>query len=125
MQNLKLTKPSTAKIRQHVWAAAAAAISIYFSIVFAAGIIVGYFGTKLFNRKICGRSIMLSVGARKLHVHHWIMGGLALGGIAVFSSFHDCPRLILGGIGGIIVEDFKDIYQPVLNWLKRKTLKKD
>ena len=121
MQNSKLTKPATAKIRQHVWAATATAVSLYFSFVFAAGIIVGYWGTKLFAWKTGQPKVFFIFKGRKLHFHHWIMGGLALGAIAAFSSFQDCPRLILGGIGGIIVEDFKDIYQPILGWIKNKT----
>ena len=113
------------KIKQHIWAAIATAISLYFSIVFAAGVIVGYLGANLFHWKTGHFKVFFTVKGRRLHFHHWIMGALAFGGIAVFSSFQDCPRLILGGIGGIIVDDFRDIYQPVLGWLKGKNLKKE
>ncbi len=119
MKNEKLEKA-----KQHVWAATATAISIYFSIVFAAGIIIGYLGTRLFGWKTGHKKVFFTFRGRQLHFHHWIMGGLALGGIAVFSSFQDCPRLILGSIGGIIVEDFKDMYQPILGWLKRQSFEK-
>ena len=120
MKNKKLEKA-----RQHIWAAVATAVSLYFSFVFAAGIIIGYLATKLFHWKTNHFKILFTFKGRTLHFHHWIMGGLALGAIAAFSSFQDCPRLILGGIGGIIVEDFKDIYQPILGWLKRGSKKND
>jgi len=113
------------KIKQHIWAATATAISIYFSFVLAVGIISGYLGTKLFRRKICGKSIIVPLGKLKLHFHHWIMGGLVLAGIWLFGSFHGCPKFVLGGIGGIIVEDFKDMYQPLLTLLKRGSKKND
>lgn len=67
------------------------------------------------------KSVILYFGNWRLHLHHWIMGTMALVAIPIVGSYHECPKIILGLIGGVIAEDFDDFYNPVRAWIKQKT----
>jgi hypothetical protein len=110
--------------KKHIWTGVAALGSAYFSIVAAFGIILGYIVTRLFVRKYLDtgriKSVIFSLGYWRIHLHHWIMGALALVAIPIIGSFHECPKILLGLIGGVIADDFEDAYKPVLGLFKKK-----
>ena len=111
--------------RKHIWPGVATLGSAYFSIVAAAGVLVGYVATRAFLKKYYDtgkvESIKFKLLGKKIHYHHWAMGATALVLIPVIGSFSGCPKVLIGLIGGVIADDFEDIYQPVRAWIKTKT----
>ena len=110
------------KIHKHVWPGLAAGVSLCFSAVtLATGIVVGYLATRLFMKKYVDTgkvgSVFVPLGSWRLHLHHWIMGVLVLVAIPIIGSYHECPKILLGVVGGVIAEDFEDAYSPVVAWL--------
>ena len=85
--------------------------SYYISILFAAGIIFGYLGTTIFHKKFIetGRIglIIFNLGNWKIHLHHWILGGLIVFSIYLANLISVLPLIYLGGLGGLI---FHDLY---------------
>ncbi|MCX6790860.1 MAG: hypothetical protein NTV62_01545 [Candidatus Gribaldobacteria bacterium] len=110
--------------KKHIWTGVVALGSAYFAIWAAVGIIVGYISTRWFAKKYLEtgkvKSVIFSLGYWKIHLHHWIMGTMALVAIPIIGSYHECPKILLGLIGGVIAEDFEDAYKPVLGWFKKK-----
>jgi len=92
--------------------------SFYLSIAFTIGAVIGYLGTVFFFRrkiKKTGRVkwIELPLGKRKIHLHHWILGGLGMFSIFFFSSF---SVFWIGLFGGLAFHDLytdKKWYQVV------------
>jgi hypothetical protein len=110
--------------KKDVWPGAAAIASAYFSIIAAVGIILGYVATRWFMRKYydTGRlkSIVFYFGNWRIHLHHWVVGTLVLVAIPIIGSYHECPKILLGLVGGVIAEDFEDAYRPVVGWIRGK-----
>lgn len=96
-------------------------ISGYISLLFALGIIIGYLGTYLFDKKITKkerlRPVNIKLGRWKIHFHHWLMGGVGLFLLLVFGVLHLLPRIFLGIAAGLMFHDFysdKDWYKVIL-----------
>ena len=90
---------------------AALIISFYFSVLFALGLIIGYFGTKHFHKKVVEKGklkpIFFNFGKWEFHFHHWVMGVLVLFLIWTGGWLSFFPKFFLGGTLGII---FHDLY---------------
>ena len=90
-------------------------ISLYLSVAFGIGIIAGYLGTVLFHRKFIKtgkiRLLILNCGNWKIHLHHWILGGL---GVFITYFFSSLSIFWLGFFGGLV---FHDIYSDK-SWYK-------
>ncbi len=96
-------------------------ISSFYSVLFTLGLIFGYcaviyFFKKMWNKKIA-KPIFLNFGKWQIHLHHWLLGLLALCVIGDVRLFHILPKFFLGFIGGIICHDLyfdKEWYKVVL-----------
>jgi len=87
------------------------ATSLYYSLAFTMGIVVGYFLCKIFcilfvhNGKI--DSIFLDYGKWKVHLHHWIIGIIILAIVWVIDYFY-LPAFFAGAVCGMIMQDIYD-----------------
>jgi len=95
--------------------------SSFYSVLFAVGLIVGYWMTKYFFKKTWDKGrigpIFLNLGRWQIHLHHWLMGVLVLYLIGNMHLFPVFPKIFLGAIGGIIFHDLyfdKEWYRIVL-----------
>ena len=96
------------------------ATSVYYSLAFTGGIIIGYVLCKLFchffvhNGKI--ESIFLDYGKWRVHLHHWIIGAAVLLIFWAIDRFY-LPAFFAGAICGIIIQDiydYTDWYQVIV-----------
>jgi hypothetical protein len=116
------------KVKKLIFPGAGLMISSYYvSILFAVGIILGYFGTMLFHKKLVDtgkvKLIIFNLGKWKIHLHHWILGILIFFFIYLTNILSYLPIIFLGGLSGLIFHDlytdkvwYKVIYkEPVEN----------
>jgi len=107
-----------AKAKKFIFPGITLIISLYISVLFAIGIIFGYLATRIFLKRVIEKGILkpiiLSFGKWKLHLHHWIIGGLILFPILLGGWFQFLPKFFLGMIGGLV---FHDIYSD-REWYK-------
>ena len=86
-------------------------ISLYFSFLFALGLIIGYLGFDHFHKKALekgnSRAIFLNFGKWQIHFHHWLVGILVFLLIWIAGWLHIFPKFCLGAIWGLV---FHDIY---------------
>ena len=88
------------------------ASTFYYSFLMMIGLVLGYFGAKLyclaFNiDETSDRRIFVDCGKWKIHFHHWILGTLVLLLVWIIDYFY-LPRFFVGVIGGVIVHDIYD-----------------
>lgn len=86
-------------------------VSSYFSIFFAIGMMVGYFGTNIYCKKFVlnGRIEPVIFNLTKnweFHLHHWILGLLIALFVYLAGLFSSLPVFITGALGGLIIHDF-------------------
>ena len=103
------SKNMAKKIKKFAFPGIVLIASFYLSIVFTIGAVIGYLGTAFFfRRKIKKTGIVkgidLPFGKRRIHLHHWILGGLGMFFIFFFSSL---SFFWLGLFGGLA---FHDLY---------------
>jgi hypothetical protein len=107
-----------AKAKKFIFPGITLIISLYISALFAVGIISGYICTILFHKKLTQKGrlkpIVLRFGKWKFHLHHWVMGGLALFSLWLGGGFPLLPEFCLGMLGGLV---FHDIYSD-REWYK-------
>ncbi len=98
-------------------------ISSYFSILFAVGLVIGYFITKYFyngvveKERLKMKPIFLNFGKRQIHLHHWLMGVLVFLLIWFFGWLGSLPIFFVGALFGLILHDLyfdKEWYKVVL-----------
>ncbi len=98
-------------------------ISLYFSILFAVGLIIGYFITKYFYNGIVEKErlkmkpIFFNFGKRQIHLHHWLIGALVFLLIWIFGWLASLPIFFVGALFGLILHDLyfdKDWYKVIL-----------
>jgi len=109
------------KIKKIILPTTAAVVSSYFSVLFGLGLFMGYLGTKSFHDRfvLSGRinMIFLDFGKWQIHLHHWLMGALAIGFIALAGWLAVFPNICLGMLCGLSLHDFhydRDWYKVVL-----------
>ena len=88
------------------------ASTFYYSFLMMIGMVLGYFGTKLYCKAFnidenSDRRIFIDCGKWKIHFHHWIMGAMVLLLVWVVDYFY-LPRFFIGVIGGVIAHDIYD-----------------
>lgn len=111
-------KIMTKKIKKFILPGTTLIISLYLSVLFAIGVIIGYLGTNLFHKKFIrtGRIGLLTfnLGKWRIHLHHWLLASLLIfvGYIAHFIS--SLPIFFIGILGGLI---FHDLYSDK-TWYK-------
>ena len=97
------------KIKKIIFPGTTLALSSYVSIPFTAGVVVGYWGTNVFLKRFVktGRIniLIFDLGTWKFHLHHWIMGGLAISAIYFIGLFPSLPIFFIGTLGGLIFHD--------------------
>jgi len=83
-----------------------AIFSVWFSIVFALGIFVGYISTYFGHKKITNNgvknSVVISLGKWKIHFHHWLMGSVALLSVYISGLIEVIPKIFVGIVGGVV-----------------------
>ncbi len=85
--------------------------SLYYSLAFTTGIVVGYFICKIFcilfvhNGKV--DRIFLDYGKWKVHLHHWIIGIIILAVVWAIDYFY-LPAFLAGAVCGMIMQDIYD-----------------
>lgn len=109
------------KFKKFIFPGITLTVSVYFSILFAIGIIIGYISTRYCHRKITKdwgwQSVKINLGKRKLHFHHWLMGTVAMVLIGLFGGFGIVPNFVLGMFGGFIAQgvyDYGDWHQIII-----------
>jgi len=87
------------------------ATTFYYSSIITLGLILGYFGCKLFYKKFVENGkvdvIFIDCGKWKIHLHHWIMGAIVLLFVWVLDYFY-LPKFFAGAILGIMAHDIYD-----------------
>ena len=89
------------------------ATSFYYSFLFAFGLLLGYFAAKIYCKKLnidenSDRRIFIELGENwKIHLHHWILGIIALALVWVIDYFY-LPTFFVGAIAGIVAHDIYD-----------------
>jgi len=85
--------------------------SSYYSFLLALGLAVGYIGSKIFTKVFLesGKidSVFINCGKYKIHLHHWITGGLLLAFVMLVDFFY-LPRFFIGVVCGIMAHDVYD-----------------
>ena len=99
----------TKKVKKFIFPGTAIIASSYFSTIFTIGGILGYFGTELFYKRYIKtgkvKSVIFDWGNWKIHLHHWIMGGLTILAIYFIGILSSLPILFVGVLGGLIFHD--------------------
>jgi len=87
------------------------AASFYYSFLFSFGLILGYLASKAFSwyllEKGTVQSVYIDYGKWRIHLHHWIIGFLALFLIWFTAIFH-LSHFSIGLILGVIAHDIYD-----------------
>jgi len=87
----------------------------YISIVLALGILIGSFSTYILSYTLTSKKkVELNLWKWKLHFHHWLMGLVALGIIALMNLQGWLDPLFSGIAGGMMAHDL--LYDK--NWYK-------
>jgi len=96
------------KMKKFIFPGTTLIASLYFSVLFGIGIIVGYLGTDIFYKKFVKTGkinhLIFNFGRWEVHFHHWLMGTI---GFFVAYFFSSLSIFWIGFFGGLI---FHDIY---------------
>ncbi|MCL5011027.1 MAG: hypothetical protein M1127_02350 [Patescibacteria group bacterium] len=96
-------------IKKKILAFIAVLFSLWFSAVFALGILLGYIGTHFGHKKITKNprwaSVNIGFGKWSLHFHHWLMNAVFLAASWLLNFFYLMPLWLVGMAGGIIAHD--------------------
>lgn len=90
------------------------ATTLHYSSVFAIGLILGYMATRVYCKKMgisedSGDRIFIDINKKwTIHLHHWIMGVILIGFIALAGWNHDVPVFLWGIIFGWMLQDIYD-----------------
>jgi uncharacterized membrane protein len=88
------------------------ATSIYSSILFTAGITVGYLATRFFYKRYIENGplklIFIDIRGQKFHLHHWIIGILMVTFFLMAGWKSELPKFLWGIIFGMILQDIYD-----------------
>ena len=96
------------------------ATSAYASVLFTLGMIVGYLGMRYFYKKCVKNGmpfIYVNIGRWKVHLHHWIFGGLIVAYLLLGGWQFENHKIFFGILCGIIahdIYDFNDWHKVVL-----------
>jgi len=110
--DLELAKSDNknSKVRKYLPAVVLVA-SFYYSLLLASGLALGYIGSKIFSKYLIESGkvdcIYIDCGKWKIHLHHWILGGLLLLTVWFIDYFY-LPRFFVGVVCGIIAHDIYD-----------------
>ena len=122
MKNLEIRERTKKK---KVISAAFLATSIYASVLFAGGLILGYLLTKLFYERYISddpsKMMYVKVKGRDIHLHHWISGAAILLLFITFGIQFGNHKIFLGVLCGFIAHDIYDFN----DWTKIVTKKKE
>jgi len=97
-------------------------LSGYFvSFLFCLGILAGYLSAKYCSGKRTGvtgriKSLIISLGRWRLHLHHWFLSYLSVIFIFVSGIYSSLPHFFLGFLGGLTFQGiycFRDWYKIV------------
>tara|TARA_Y100000310_G_C20423347_1_gene687743 strand:+ start:264 stop:611 length:348 start_codon:yes stop_codon:yes gene_type:complete len=81
----------------------------YLSVIFTAGGILGYWLTNIFCKRYVHtgkvKTLEFGLGDWKVHLHHWITGGLAILLIYFMGFMYTVPIFFIGAITGLIFHD--------------------
>jgi len=98
--------------KKKVVSAAVLITAAYASVLFTAGMIIGYLGMKYFYKKYIEtgplKFIYISFRGWKIHLHHWIFGVLVVIFLLIGGWKSELPNFLWGLIAGIIVHDIYD-----------------
>jgi len=94
------------KFKKFVFPSATLLFSLWFSAIFALGILIGYASVHFSHKKITNsgkaNSVVLNFGKWKFHFHHWLMGGVALLSFWLMGVLETLPKIVVGMAGGIV-----------------------
>jgi len=97
------------KLKKYIFPGAAIIASLYGSVIFAIGGIIGYISTEIFCKKLVktGKVKTVTFGLKdwEIHIHHWLMGGAVILGAYIFGFISSIPVIFLGVLGGLIFHD--------------------
>jgi|GEM_PF-659977 len=87
------------------------AATFYYSFLLTVGLALGYFGSKIFAKYFLEQGkvdcIFINCGKWRIHMHHWIMGGIFLALVWVVDYFY-LPSFFVGVVLGVIAHDIYD-----------------
>lgn len=85
--------------------------SVYYSVLLASGLAIGYIVTKLYSKYLLENgkvdSIYIECGKYKIHLHHWIMGAVFLLLVWVVDKAY-LSSLFVGMVLGMMAHDVYD-----------------
>lgn len=103
---------SKKKIKKFIFPGLSLIASIYASIAFAAGAVVGFFATEVFMKKYVHsgkiKSLKLNLKDWEIQLHHWLWPGLLIIGTYFLGYINIVPISLIGFASGIM---FQDLYR--------------
>ncbi len=92
--------------------AAVLATSVYSSILFTSGMIIGYLVTRWFFKRFVEKGplklIYIDVKGWKFHLHHWIFGIFIVILLLLCGLKSELPKFLWGLLAGLIAHDIYD-----------------
>ena len=111
------------KIKKYLLPGTALVASLYGSVIFAVGAILGYIGVDIFCKKYIDTKKIkcLEFGFRdwEIHIHHWITGGIIILSVYFLGWMSSVPVIVLGVLGGIVFHDIhtdKKLHEDDIAW---------
>lgn len=99
------------KVKKYILPGTALILSLYGSLIFVVGAIIGYIGTNIFLKKLVNtgkiKRVVLDHGNYNVYFHHWIIGLFILLVGFISQIIYTAPIFWIGCVGGLI---FHDIY---------------
>lgn len=104
-----IKKKNLKKIKKVIFPGATLIVSLYISILFFIGVLIGYWGTNKFLGKFIETGkinpVYFNFGKWELHFHHWLMGIAILLSFWIFGFYSLMPKIIIGAVGGVVAHD--------------------
>lgn len=106
--------PKKTKIVKKMLPAIVLATTFHYSEIFAIGLIIGYLLTRFYCKKMgideeSGDKIFLDINKKwTIHLHHWIMGVILIGFIAIAGWTKEIPVFLWGALFGMMIQDIYD-----------------
>lgn len=107
-----LNSPHKRTKKKKAVSAAIFATSVYTSVLFAAGLLLGYWVTRVFYKRYIEKGplslIYIEIGSFKIHLHHWISGLIVLIFLFLGGLDFEFHKFLWGFLCGVIAHDIYD-----------------
>ncbi len=120
---LKNQRERIKKYKKFMFPGVALLVSLYGSLIFAIGAIVGYISTEIFCKRYIKtkrvKCVAFNLKDWEIHIHHWLMGGAVILSAYFFGFIGSIPVIFLGVLGGLVFHDIhtdKKLHENDIAW---------